>query len=173
VLTLGHEAQAVIDKLLAVPAIRPEASFRAKMLIPPGELYDPLFMVPRGATILMNDDGKATDGHGSRVLSVAPEGRISVLMEADKLLPVLGFDVAPQGFGVFGGKLFSLAQPTTGMKGALVNHVIQRIDLARRTASVFCTLPNAGTVAKGIPGYGFDAHFGPAGSHFANIFSCQ
>jgi hypothetical protein len=167
---LGHEAQAVIDRLLAVPVIRPERGFSARMLISPGELYDPLFMVPRGATILMNDDGKATDEHGSRVLSVTPEGKLSVLMDADKLLPVLGFDVAPQNFGNFSGQLFSLAQPTTGMKGALVNHVIERIDLATHTASVFCTLPNAGSVGKGIPGYGFDAHFGPAGSRFANIF---
>jgi hypothetical protein len=72
---LGHEAQAVIDTLLSPPAIKPEPGFTAKMLIPPGELYDPLFMVPRGTAILMNDDGKATDGHGSRVLSVTPKGK--------------------------------------------------------------------------------------------------
>ncbi|HVN91060.1 MAG TPA: hypothetical protein VMT61_14705 [Candidatus Binataceae bacterium] len=167
---LAREAQAVIDRLVAVPVITPEPGFSAKMLIAPGELYDPLFMVPRGTTILLNDDGKATDGHGSRVLSVTPEGKLSVLMDADQLLPVAGFDLAPQSFGNFGGQLFSLAQPTTGMKGALANHVIQRIDLATHTASVFCTLPNAGSVGKGIPGYGFDAHFGPAGSRFANIF---
>jgi hypothetical protein len=148
---LGHEAHAVIDRLLAVPVIRPEPGFSAKMLIPPGELYDPLFMVPRGATILMNDDGKATDGHGSRVLSVTPEGKISVLMDADQLLPVIAFDVAPQNFGNFGGQLFSLAQPTTGMKDALVNHVIQRIDLATHTASIFCTLPSAGVSGKVFP----------------------
>jgi hypothetical protein len=167
---LGHEAQAVIDTLLAAPAIKPEPGFTAKMLIPPGELYDPLLMVPRGTAILMNDDGKATDGHGSRVLSVTPEGKIVVLMDADKLLPVIGFDTAPQGFGVFDGQLFSLAQPTAGMKGASANHVIQRIDLRTHTASLFCTLPTAGSVGKGIPGYGFDAHFGPAGSGFANTF---
>jgi hypothetical protein len=66
---------------------------------------------------------------------------------------------------------FTLAQPTTGMKGALANHVvILRVDLTSRTASVFCTLPNAGSVGKGIPGYGLDPHFGPAEGSFANTF---
>jgi hypothetical protein len=167
---LGHEAQIVIDTILAPPAIKPGDGFTAKMLIPPGELYDPLFMVPRAGAVWMNDDGRATDGHGSRVLAVTSAGKISVLMGADKLLPVTGFDIAPQGFGNFGGQLFSIAQPTTAEKGALVNHVIQRIDLAAHTASVVCTLPAAGSVAKGVAGYGVDARFGPAGSGFANKF---
>lgn len=167
---LGHEANAVIETLLAAPAIKPESGFTAKLLIPPGELYDPLFMVSQGAAVLMNDDGKATDGHGGRILQITTAGKISELMGANKLLPVVGIDIVPQGFGNFAGQLFALAQPTTGMKGALVNHVILRVDLASRTASVFCSLPTAGTVGKGIPGYGFDAHFGPAGSGFANTF---
>ena len=68
---LGHEAQVVIDTILAPPAIKPEDGFSAKMLIPPGELYDPLFMIPRAGAVWMNDDGRATDGHGSRVLAQA------------------------------------------------------------------------------------------------------
>ncbi len=48
---LGHEAQIVIDTILAVPAIKAEPGFTAKMLVAPGELYDPLFMVPRGNSI--------------------------------------------------------------------------------------------------------------------------
>jgi len=167
---LGHEAQLVIDTLLAPPTIKAEPGFGAELLVAPGELYDPLFMVIRRDKVWMNDDGKATDGHGSRILAVAPDGKIAVLMGADKLLPVTGFDAAPQGFGNFGGQLFSIAQPTTGEKGALVNHVIQRIDLAAHTASLVCTLPAAGNVANGVAGYGVDARFGPAGSGFANIF---
>ena len=80
---LGHEAQAVVDTLLAPPTIKPEAGFTAKMLIPPGELYDPLFMLPRGDKVWMNDDGRATDGHGSRILAITPEGKIAVLMGAE------------------------------------------------------------------------------------------
>jgi hypothetical protein len=167
---LGHEAQSVIDALLATPTIKAEPGFRAKMFIRPGELYDPLFMVPRGNTILMNDDGKAIGDHGGRILSITPQGRISVVMDADQLLPIVALDEAPRGFGQFGGQFFSLAQPTSGMKGAVVNHVIERINLDKRTAVVFCTLPNAGKVGNGVPGYGFDGHFGPEGSGFANIF---
>lgn len=65
---LGHEARLVIDRLLAPPTIRAGAGFSAKVLVPPGEFYDPLFMVPRGDAVWMNDDGKASDGHGSRLL---------------------------------------------------------------------------------------------------------
>jgi hypothetical protein len=167
---IGHEAQAVIDTILAPPTIKAEAGFTVKMLIPPGELYDPLFMLPRGDAVWMNDDGRAIGDHGSRILAITPEGKISVLMGTDKLLPVTGFDLAPQGFGNLGGQLFSIAQPTGGEKGALLNHVIQRIDLAAHTVSIVCTLPTAGTVAKGVAGYGVDARFGPAGSGFANTF---
>jgi hypothetical protein len=167
---VGHEAQSVIDRILAPPAINAEAGFSARMLVAPGEFYDPLFMVQRGDAVWMNDDGKATDGHGSRILAVSPDGNISVLIGADKLLPVTGFDVAPADFGNYGGQVFSIAQPTTGMKGALANHVIQRIDLRSHRATVFCTLPAAGHAGNGIAGYGVDARFGPAGSGFANHF---
>jgi hypothetical protein len=160
----------VVDSLLARPAIKTEAGFSTKMLVAPGELYDPLFMVRHDASVWMNDDGKATDGHGSRILSISPDGKISTLIGADKLLPVTGFDIAPRGFGDYGGQIFSIAQPTTGMKGALANHVIQRIELGSHNASVFCTLPSSGDVGKGVAGYGVDARFGPAGSGFANRF---
>jgi hypothetical protein len=167
---LGHEAQLVIDRLLAPPSIKTESGFDARLLVPPGELYDPLFMVPRGDAVWINDDGKATDGHGSRLLALSLDGKISTLVGADKLLPVTGFDVAPQGFGKYGGQIFSIAQPATAMKGALANHVIQRIELSSRRASLFCTLPAAGSAGKGIAGFGVDARFGPAASGFANRF---
>jgi hypothetical protein len=167
---LGHEAQIVIDTLLAVPTTKPEPGFNAKMIEVPGELYDPLFMVTHGDGVWINDDGRATDGHGSRLLAISRAGKITVLMGADKMTPVTGFDIAPAGFGNFAGQIFSLAQPTSAAKGATVNHVIQRIDLAAHTASVFCTLPTAGSVAKSVAGFGVDARFGPVGSGFAGKF---
>jgi hypothetical protein len=118
----------------------------------------------------LNDDGKATDGHGSRLLSISTEGKISVLMGADTMLPVTGFDLAPQTFGSYGGQVFSIAQPATGMKGALANHVIQRIDISSHSVSVFCTLPSSGRAGKGIAGFGVDARFGPPGRGFAGRF---
>src|SRR2546423_9048397 len=124
---LGNEAQSVIGRVLASPVIKPEDGFRAKLLIPPGELYDPLFMVPHGKAVWMNDDGKATDGHGSRLLSVSMEGKISVLMGAERLVPVTGFDIAPQSFGTYGGGGFFVAQPTTRVKGGLGHQCIPPI----------------------------------------------
>ncbi|MSR15466.1 MAG: hypothetical protein EXR86_13085 [Gammaproteobacteria bacterium] len=57
----------------------------------------------------------------------------------------MGFDVAPQGFGEFGGQIFTLAQAKVAMEGALANHVVQRVDPANNyAASIFCTLPEAG-----------------------------
>src|SRR5207247_3566512 len=98
-------------------------------------------------------------------------GKISVLAGIGKLLPVTGFDVAPATFGSYGGQIFTLAQARTGLEGVNVNHIIQRVDPARGyAASVFCTLPNAGTAGRGIPGLGLDARFGPEGSPFAGKF---
>lgn len=165
---VGKEAQSVIDTILAPPAIKTADGFKATVLVPPGELYDPLSMVPQDGSIWMNDDGKATDGHGSRILAFAPDGTFSVLFDADEILPVVGFDVAPPGFGAYSGQIFALSQPTTGMKGGLANHVIQRIDPATREISIFCTLPEAGDEGNGIAGFGAQTSFGLAGSAFAN-----
>jgi len=142
------------------------------MLVPPGELYDPLEIIPDRDCVLLNDDGLESGGHGSRLLAVSLTGKISELVGASQLLPMTGFDLAPQGFGNFAGQAFALSQPATGMNGASANHVIQRIDLATKTTSVFCTLPTSGSVAKGVAGYGFEARFGPPHSRFANrLFS--
>jgi hypothetical protein len=37
------EAQRVVARLLAPPTIKTELGFTAKILVPPGQLYDPLF----------------------------------------------------------------------------------------------------------------------------------
>jgi hypothetical protein len=167
---LGHEAQLVVDRLLAPPSISTQPGFTAKLLVPSGELYDPLFMVPRGNTVLMNDDGKEDGPHGSRILSFRLDGKFSVLVGADKMLPVTGLDVAPADFGDFGGQIFTLAQPAVQMPGAMANHVIQRIDPKTHAVSIFCTLPAFGKVEGGIAGLGVAARFGPAGSPYHGVF---
>jgi len=167
---MGHEAQLVVDRLLAPPSISTEPGFTAKLLVAPGELYDPLFMVPRGNTVWMNDDGKENGPHGSRILAFTLDGKFSVLVGADKMLPVTGLDVAPADFGNFGGQIFTLAQPAVQMPGAMANHIIQRIDPRTRTVTIFCTLPAFGKVANGIAGLGVDARFGPAGSPYHGVF---
>ena len=101
------EAQRLMKKLLAPPKIQTEAGFTAKLLVPPGQLYDPLFMRPQGGAVWLNEDGGEEDDKGSRLLSLDTRGKITILAGLGKLLPVTSFDVAPQGFGAFGGQIFT------------------------------------------------------------------
>jgi hypothetical protein len=165
------EADRLIKKLLAPPTIQTEAGFTAKLLVLPGQLYDPLFMRPQGGVVWLNDDGGEENDKGSRLLSLSTQGKISVLAGLGKLLPVTSFDVAPESFGSFGGQIFTLAQAKVKVDGAFANHIIQRVDPKQQyTASVFCPVPSSGTVNKGVSGAGVDARFGPPGSPFANKF---
>ena len=166
-----EELKRLMDRLLAPPAIRVEAGFTASVLVPPGYLYDPLFMLPRGQGVWINDDGGEEGEKGSRILSIDEKGAVSVLASLGKLVPVTGFDVAPPSFGQYGGQIFTLAQAKVGAEGATANHIIQRVDPRQGyTASVFCTLPTAGNVNQGISGAGVEARFGPEGSPFAGKF---
>lgn len=166
---LAEELQKLIDRLLAPPTIQVESGFTARVLVPPGQLYDPLFMLPRDDAVWMNDDGGEEKDRGSRILSVNGEGEVSVLAGIGKLSPVTGFDVAPEGFGEFAGQIFTLAQAKVAVEGATANHIIQRVNPeGGYTASVFCTLPETGEGK--FSGFGADARFGPEGSPFAGKF---
>jgi len=166
-----EELRQLTDRLLALPTLRVESGFTASVLVPPGHLYDPLFMLPRGEVVWLNDDGGEEGEKGSRILAITQGGKISTLAGLGKLLPVTGFDVAPPSFGQFGGQIFTLAQGKVGMEGATANHVIQRVDPKQDyAASIVCTVPTAGAVNKGIGGFGVDARFGPEGSPFAGKF---
>jgi len=160
----ADEMHALINRLVAVH-LKPAAGFTARMLVPPGQLYDPLVMRIHGDVVWLNDDGKEEDGKGSRLISVDAHGEVSVLVDANKLAPIsAGFDIAPDGFGEFGGQVFALSQPEVGDKGGMENYIIQRIDPRNGYAvSIFCTLPAHGGKVSGI---GVDASFGPPGSPF-------
>ena len=164
------ELHTVLERMLSVN-IQPAAGFKTQMRVAPGELYDPLVMHPMGEQVWLNDDGKEQQGQdgeqkGSRLMAVDHEGHVSVLVDADKMLPIsAGFDVAPSGFGKFGGQVFALSQPKTGDQGGQQNYIMQRIDpKAGFAVSVFCTLPASD--AKQTAGIGVDARFGPPGSAF-------
>jgi len=164
-----EEAARVVDRLLESPKVQAEAGFTAKVLVPPGQLYDPLFMLPRENTVWLNDDGGEEEDKGSRLLAVDKAGKISVVAGLGKILPTVGFDLAPASFGEFGGQVFTLTQPKVAMEGATANHLIQRLDPKRDfAAAVVCTLPEAG--AGKSAGFGVDARFGPDGSPFAGKF---
>lgn len=166
----AEEIEALLGRLLKVQ-IAPAAGYATRMLVPPGQLYDPLVMHPVGDGVWLNDDGKEAEGEdgerkGSRLVAVHGDGRVEVLVDADRMLPIsAGFDVAPTGFGDYAGQVFALSQPGTGDKAGQGNYVMQRIDPAHGHAvSVFCTLPESGGAAAGI---GVDARFGPPASPFA------
>jgi hypothetical protein len=160
------ELKAMLGRVMAHD-IKAAAGFTATVLVPPGQLYDPLVMHLHGDDVWLNDDGKEEGGKGSRLISIDKQGKVSVLVDANKMVPIsAGFDIAPDDFGRFGGQVFALSQPKVGDKGGLENYVIQRIDPHNNYAvSIFCTLPELNK--KKVSGIGVDASFGPSGSPFA------
>jgi len=164
-----EETKRVVDRILEPPKVQAETGFTAKVLIPPGQLYDPLFMLPRENTVWLNDDGGEEEGKGSRLLAVDQTGNMSPVVGLGKILTMVGFDIAPPSFGEWAGQVFVLTQPKEAMPGALANHLIQRLDPKNDyAATVVCTLPEAGPLK--IAGFGADARFGPEGSPFAGKF---
>ena len=159
------ELTQVLDAMLAYD-IEPAPGFRVEVVVAPGELYDPLVMRAVDGEVWLNDDGKESGDKGSRMIAVSRDGDVRILVEADKLVPVsAGFDVAPPGFGAFGGDVFALSQPKIGDAGGLENYVIQRIDPDDDFAvSVFCTLPSIDSDRASA--IGVDASFPPPGSPF-------
>ena len=165
------ELHRVLSTLLAPPIIHAEEGFKAKLLVPPGQLYDPLFMLKRpNGLIWLNDDGGEENETGSRIIAVTKKGKVSVVVGLGKLLPVTGVDLAPPGFGTYAGMLVTLAQPKVAAQGAIENHVIQTIAPETGKATTICTLPPSGTIAKGVSGYGVQAAFGPSAGPFSNRY---
>jgi hypothetical protein len=101
------DPQATIEKLLAPPNIEAAKGLTAHLLIAPGTLYDPLIMLPMGESPWLNDDGGEEKDKGSRLLSISPSGEISILADIGKLLPTVGFDIAPAGFGSYAGQVYA------------------------------------------------------------------
>jgi hypothetical protein len=52
----GSEAARVAARLLALPRIKATPEFTARIVVPPGDLYDPLQMVPRGDQVCVNGE---------------------------------------------------------------------------------------------------------------------
>jgi hypothetical protein len=63
----------------------------------------------------MNDEGKATYGHGSRLLSVSHDGRISVLIGADKLLSAFSPNGSVMLVTVSSGEIVSSRKQPKGL----------------------------------------------------------
>lgn len=166
-----REVDDVVGRLLAMPEIKAADGFRVDVVVPPGHFYDPLWLHAEGDAIWLNDDGGEEGDKGSKIVTVGKRGEITDLIALGRLLPVTGYDLAPTGFGEYGGTIYSVAQAKVAAPGAVANHVIQRVD--PRTADdavIVCTLVETGSTNQGVSGFGVDARFGPAGSAFANRF---
>lgn len=165
------ELQRLERILLASPAIHAEPGFTARVIVPPGQLYDPDWMRLHGKLIWLSDDGGEIGERGGRILGIDTHGRVSAVVDLGTILPPIGFDQAPSDFGAYAGDIFTLAQARVGLAGATTNHIIQRLPWrGELIPSVFCTLPNNGTLNHGVSGFGSDARFGPAHSPFAGKF---
>ena len=165
------ELKGLMERLLAKPTIQTESGFTASVLVPPGQLYDPVWLMSHNGTVWTNDDGGVEGDKGSQIVAIGKDGALSVVVGLGRLLPTTGFGIAPERFGAFRGHLFTMAQAEVAAPGAIKNHVIQRVDTNTKDVStVVCTLPKAGDVNNGISGFGADARFGPQGSPFADRF---
>ena len=163
------EVTAAVERLMGAPQVIPEPGLTASILVSPGHMFDPLTLIPRGDGVWLNDDGGELGEQGGRIFAVDRDGTVSTVVEMSRLRPPTGFDVAPEGFGAFGGQIFTVSQPRSTSLGTRRNHVILRVDpQGEQPAEIVCTLPTHGAQEGGIPGGGLDARFGPPDSSFAN-----
>ena len=164
-----REIDILVEEALAPPAITVEAGFTSRLLVPPGDMYDPLGLRPLNGAVWIVDDGRQVGSRGGRIWSVDYAGGVSTLVDTPRLLPSVGFDIAPPTFGDFAGEVFVLTQPRAGPPGMLENHVILHLDPGDdEVATPFCTLPPNGTLGNGNAGTGLAASFGPPGSPFGD-----
>jgi hypothetical protein len=153
---------------LAQPRIVTEAEFTARLLVPPGSLYDPLFPIAgEGDDIWLNDDGGEENDGGGGIYSVSRDGTVRALVAVGKIPPPTAIDRAPQSFAPYAGQIFALAQPKKGWAGATANHIILRLDPNTWEPVKFAELPSAGSRNKGVAGAGIDMMFGPDDGPFA------
>lgn len=165
------ELDRVLERLMAPPELEVADGFTARVLIPPGELYDPLFMRENNGQVWLNDDGGEEGEKGSKIVRVDEDGGIATVIPLGRLLPVIGFDIAPPSFAPYQGHIFGLGQAVVSLPGVAANHIIQRVDPQTDEDGVlFCTLPAAGEFGGGAAGMGIDARFGPDESPFAGRF---
>lgn len=170
-------------RLLPALTIYAEEGFKARVIVPPGVLYDPLAMIVHDNEVWIADDGGGEyEEFGGQIVAVKLDGAASPLHGVGKIHPVTGIDVAPSSFGNFAGQIFVLARARAAYEAAFTNSVVDRIDpLDGNKVSQFCVLNPVGTLKGGIPpvgvkatggvsAQGVEAWFGPENSAFAGKF---
>jgi peptidoglycan hydrolase-like protein with peptidoglycan-binding domain len=155
---------------LATPKITVESGYNARLLVPPGTFYDPLFPIAgEGDDIWLNDDGgEEEEGEaGGGIYRVDRDGKVAPLVPIGKIPPPTAIDRAPSSFAPHSGQIFALTQRKKGWAGATENHIVLRMDPQNWEPVRFAEFPSAGTRNKGVAGAGVDMRFGPDGTAFA------
>jgi hypothetical protein len=154
------------------PRIETAPGLTATVVVPPGEMYDPTSIIARpDGSVWISDDGGVAGMRGGYIWQVDRRGRLSTLVDASRMRPATGFDVAPKTFGRFGGQIVTLSTPTSARIATRQNHVIDVVSpRGHALSTTLCTLPDYGDVNAGLAGGGVEAKFGPEGSPFANRF---
>jgi hypothetical protein len=155
--------------VLAPPPLKAEAGFQIKLLVPPGEFYDPLYVIPRGDGAWVSDDGgvlQKGDFKGGQLVEVSATGEVKVLVKRGEAHPLVGIDIAPKSLGPYAGQIYMIGERRPGTTA----DVIQRIDPANGfKVSDVCDLPDAPGKARKAKG-AFEGRFGPEGSPFQGRF---
>ena len=79
-LVAQDELDRVLQRLMALPDLEVADGFSARVLVPPGELYDPLFMRDHQGEIWMNDDGGEEGDKGSKIIALDDQGQLSTVI---------------------------------------------------------------------------------------------
>ena len=102
---------------LETPHVIVEEGYRARLLVPPGTFYDPLFPIAgAGDDIWLNDDGgeeEAGEGGGG-IYCVDFHGQVTPLVPIGKIPPPTAIDRAPSSFAPYSEHIFALAQRKKG-----------------------------------------------------------
>src|SRR5262245_3528245 len=89
---------------MATPQITVAAGYKARVLVPQGTFYDPLFPISgEGDDIWLNDDGGEEGEGGGGLYCVKSNGAVSALVPVGKIPPPTGIDRAPQSFAPYSG----------------------------------------------------------------------
>lgn len=160
-----------------------EGSYTAREVIPVGDwLYDPqLRWAEDDGSIILSDIGGQPErgfdpngGYGAiyrlrtddTLEEVVPRGMHGLVAPLRPLL-------APQGFGPWGGQIFTVAQQISGRHGAHNAHRVYRIDPSDGVPLPFVDFPHVGTIGDGVPGAGMNHTFGPAGTPHEGYLYCS
>jgi hypothetical protein len=165
------ELARVLRVLLRPPQLAMQPGFQWRLLVPPGELYDPLFFAVHGSGAYLSDDGGEDEKGGGQVLWLESSGKLRTAVRIGSAMPILAIDSIPADGGKSEQQLFALTQTRVGAPGTILNHQIVRLDpRGRIPPSPVCVLPSAGRANGGTAGWGSDGRFGPPGTRFAGRF---